>query len=339
MDTWNHNRSIASVRISLDQARDLGIADRKVLAGTGLTSDQVQNDLLEVTACQELQVVGNLLAEAGDPVLLGVMLGRRYRLSIYGIWGYGLICSDTFGAAVTRALRYIRLTYAFTGVTARHSGAAVTMRFLGPDIDKRLRDTLVVRDMTAAFMINRELVGADFAITNLALALDDAPSIAAREAVLSHFGAQPFLDGPFSEYSYADAWSSKRLPLANSVSAAYCDRHCLELERKDASLSTAGKVGQIIQTHGFERASLDEVSRTIGLSPRTLKRRLQDEQTSLSSILADARHNRAKMLLEDDDISIAVIARELGYSDASSFSQAFKRMEAISPLHYRKQRI
>jgi AraC-like DNA-binding protein len=321
----------------LDQADDCGIPSKTILAGTGMSSDQLRNDLLEVTAHQELKVFGNLLAQVGDPVRLGVMLGQRYHLTVYGIWGYSLLCRDTFGDAVARALRYLRLTYAFTDISQQRTNGAITLRFGAPNVEANLRDALVTRDMAASLMIARELVGAEFVVKRLALSLRDAPSYAANEAATSYFGVRPMIDGNLNEYSFDDVWIKKRLPLANSVTAAYCDRICSNLQAEDAKPSVARQVNQVIKSHHFRSTSLDEVSAIIGLTSRTLKRRLAAEGTSFKEILAAVRHESAKSLLKNDHLAISEIASRLGYSDASSFSQAFKRQEKVSPLHFRHQ--
>jgi AraC-like DNA-binding protein len=93
----------------------------------------------------------------------------------------------------------------------------------------------------------------------------------------------------------------------------------------------------VIKSHHFRSTSLDEVSAIIGLTSRTLKRRLAAEGTSFKEILAAVRHESAKSLLKNDHLAISEIASRLGYSDASSFSQAFKRQEKVSPLHFRHQ--
>ncbi|MFP3367746.1 AraC family transcriptional regulator ligand-binding domain-containing protein, partial [Pseudoalteromonas sp. SIMBA_148] len=67
----------------------------------------------QVEAAQELQVVSNLLAGLPSQPLLGLLAGRRYQLSRYGIWGYALLCSASLGEALDMGLRYLDLTFAF----------------------------------------------------------------------------------------------------------------------------------------------------------------------------------------------------------------------------------
>ena len=74
----------------------------------------------------------------------------------------------------------------------------------------------------------------------------------------------------------------------------------------------------------------------LGLSERTLKRRLQDEGTTFSALLAQARSGQARALVADGDLPLTQIAERMGFSDLSSFSQAFKRWFGVAPSVLRK---
>jgi AraC-like DNA-binding protein len=70
-------------------------------------------------------------------------------------------------------------------------------------------------------------------------------------------------------------------------------------------------------------------------SARTLKRRLQEDGTTFRTLLNEARSAMAETLLSDAHLTLTEIAERLGYSDLSSFSQAFKRWYGVAPQVYR----
>ncbi len=84
------------------------------------------------------------------------------------------------------------------------------------------------------------------------------------------------------------------------------------------------------------RPSVTLVAQSLGVSVRTLQRRLSHLQVAYSSLLEDVRYRRARALLSDTDTSMAEIARLLGYSDASHFSRAFRRWGQKCPTAYRR---
>jgi AraC-like DNA-binding protein len=62
-----------------------------------------------------------------------------------------------------------------------------------------------------------------------------------------------------------------------------------------------------------------------------------EDGTSFRKLSTEVRRQKAIELLQDDRLTIADIADRLGFSDASSFSQAFKRWHGVAPVLYRRQ--
>lgn len=82
---------------------------------------------------------------------------------------------------------------------------------------------------------------------------------------------------------------------------------------------------------------LEKAAQQTGISPKTLKRKLLQDNTSYSKIIEQLRFEIAQSKLKNSDTSIQDIARELGYEHHANFSRAFKRMCGITPQEYRKQ--
>ena len=80
------------------------------------------------------------------------------------------------------------------------------------------------------------------------------------------------------------------------------------------------------------------LSEALGLSTRSLQRRLAQNGTTHSRLLEDVRRRLAVAYIEDPDHSIADVARDLGYSDPAHFTRAFRRWFGISPREFRRAR-
>ncbi len=83
------------------------------------------------------------------------------------------------------------------------------------------------------------------------------------------------------------------------------------------------------------RCDLRNVSEAIGLHSRTLQRRLRSEGCSFGEMLNAQRHRMAVSLLEHRDSSVTEIAFQLGYSEASNFTRAFRETAGCPPSAYR----
>jgi AraC-like DNA-binding protein len=88
---------------------------------------------------------------------------------------------------------------------------------------------------------------------------------------------------------------------------------------------------------GRSDVSADKLASHLGMSRRTLHRRLLDQGTSLSRLHDMVVLQVAKESLRDTTVSITELAQKLGYSDASAFHKAFKRLTGLAPLRYRRQ--
>ena len=80
-----------------------------------------------------------------------------------------------------------------------------------------------------------------------------------------------------------------------------------------------------------------EVAASLGLSPRTLARRLTAAGTTFSSVVEAYRKAMAKSMLTNADLQFTEIAFVLGYADLSTFSTAFKRWTGKTPSQCRDQ--
>ncbi len=86
-----------------------------------------------------------------------------------------------------------------------------------------------------------------------------------------------------------------------------------------------------------ERVTLAAVARDLGLSRRGLQRKLATRGTSYRELFRTLRCELALTLLSRRDISMSEAADSLGFSEASSFSRAFKKWTGLSPKAYRRK--
>lgn len=77
------------------------------------------------------------------------------------------------------------------------------------------------------------------------------------------------------------------------------------------------------------------VAEAAGMSVRTFQRRLDENNLNYSQIIDHIRFERATQLLQDPTMKLIDIAFELGYTEASNFSKAFKRWTGLSPREFR----
>ncbi|MDQ0167708.1 helix-turn-helix domain-containing protein [Bacillus horti] len=84
------------------------------------------------------------------------------------------------------------------------------------------------------------------------------------------------------------------------------------------------------------RPDVQTVAKELGMSDRTLQRRLTDENSSFNHLLTQARQEQARMYLADLSLDIKEVAFLIGYEDQNSFYRAFRSWEGDTPANWRR---
>ena len=299
---WDFARSVAGIAVLVEYAEEQGLTSAQVLAGTGLSAADLGDAALEVTATQELRVVRNLVrAGHGD----GAAVGRKYHLSAFGIFGYALLSSRTLLDAMNVALRFLDLTYIFVIPEVRLADGRVRIELSDETLPTDVRDFLADRDLAAIDTVLAEVLAGPLPTT-----------LSADRRTLS-FPAEHL---------------ERRLPQGNPSTQALCQQLCadLALRRRDGS-GLAQQVRVLLaQRMAFDPSSAG-VADGLGLSDRTLRRRLAAEGTSFQVLLDQVRSSLARQLLDSGALSVEEVALRLGYAEASSFIGAHRRWHGTTP--------
>ncbi|MDO9452943.1 MAG: helix-turn-helix domain-containing protein [Stagnimonas sp.] len=126
-------------------------------------------------------------------------------------------------------------------------------------------------------------------------------------------------------------------PIAARIAEAQCE---VLLESMALEDSLIAKVLSVIDSMGYEpHPRLEAIAKRLHVSPRTLKRRLQELGTSYEKLLNRKRQEDCLELLTNPRLSIDAIGQSLGYSSQNNFTRAFRSWAGISPSAYRKRKL
>lgn len=140
--------------------------------------------------------------------------------------------------------------------------------------------------------------------------------------------------------------TQNRLPGYEKICQAYTDILLLYLMR-NANFTVAAATAPVshqcdtvkryIDANYKESLSLDDLSRVVHINKYYLAHAFKDEYgVSPINYMISRRIEESRYLLRETDMSLSQIARVLGFSSASYFSQSFRRSDGISPIEYRK---
>ncbi|QIZ84323.1 AraC family transcriptional regulator [Bermanella marisrubri] len=329
-------RSINGLDIIRQYAEECGMSIQDLLADTGVSVQSLESlsDSDQwVTERQELQALQNVLNTRGDPFIIGWQLGQRYQLTSYGIWGYALLSSASLRKAMDLGLRYLGLTYALCHIELIERNGKVELIFT-PKAQGDLGTLVLVRDISALLVIQRELFAGGFPVFEIHLTLSEQELPSVVTDLTQGLGFELVLNSDQSAVIFDANLLDRPLPRANAQTAKTCEDQCRQLlQQQNQYRDIAQDVRDKLLSLGLY-ASMEQVASSMARTTRTLHRQLKEEGMSWRLVRDEVRMGMAEALLANS-ISFDEIAERLGYSDAANFSHAFKRWKGVSPKTYR----
>jgi len=122
-------------------------------------------------------------------------------------------------------------------------------------------------------------------------------------------------------------------PRLLELNAAYAEGLLRDQRRSQA---LCDEVRAAIARAGFASATTADVAAELGLSSRSLQRRLTEAGVSFSKLRDEARMGEALILLRRSQLPLPELARRLGYSEESAFSRAVRAWWGASPSQVRR---
>ena len=97
------------------------------------------------------------------------------------------------------------------------------------------------------------------------------------------------------------------------------------------------EIRRVLASSSHEFPTMVQMSRTLNLSERSLRRQLKERDSSYHALVSEAKMNKAVEYLTRSKLSIEEVAARLGFSDDSNFRRAFRGWFGESPIQYRRR--
>jgi AraC-like DNA-binding protein len=304
-----------------------------LLSKAGLTIDQINDQHTRIKVKSQIRFL-ELAATALRDDLLGLHLASDYDLRKIGLLYYVLASSDVLDEALHRAARYSRITNEAISLTFRPArDAAIALDYVG--IERR-SDRHQIEFWLVSFvrlcrqLTNRRLIPSRVRVVHHR---DRTPA-----ELRSLLGCEVEFGANVDEVVFPS--TVKQMPIGsadchlNELLVKYCEEALSNREPGRITLrSTVEKAMAPLLPHG--KARVAEVARKIGMSPRTLARRLAEEGLTFSEIADQLKADLAQHYLRDGDLPISQVAWLLGYREVSAFTHAYRRWTGMTPRQSR----
>ena len=130
-----------------------------------------------------------------------------------------------------------------------------------------------------------------------------------------------------------DAWQiplKRRDPVLRGLLETHADAITPRVSAAGA-LADSTFVAPIASRLSRSETAIEIVARDLGLSSRTLQRRLSASGLSYQELFDGVRREAAEKHIEDPSLAIGEVAYLAGYSEPAAFHRAFKRWTGVTP--------
>jgi AraC-like DNA-binding protein len=277
----------------------------------------------------ELVEVGLELVDEPD---LGLRLRRDLDARTGGVLVLTMLACTDVRAALHRLERFQRIGFDAHRISLEDRGRCTVVTFPGPERPalRHLREWLFA-----------DAVGSVLAMTGRpARALEvtfSHPRPPSAERVERFFGCSVRFGAPRTTLWWPDEVLDRPLLHANQVFLAAFEEQAKDLLASLPSRRTWVERARAALREGLpEEIEVDHVAARLGVTPRTLQRRLHVEGSSVVDVLTDLRRELAASYLAEGR-DVAEVGYLLGYASVTAFHRAFRGWYDTTPSAFRER--
>lgn len=323
--------SMLDVQVLCELLRLNGFDPEEFLIGAGISPRVLERPHAEITRRQEREFHSLFAVATRQHLDIWVEAGRRNSYTAWGDFGMANITAPSLRHVRQLAVANGNGTGRYPHVQEDRTSAGVAIEF---DLDFTPGDPgflfNVVRETVAGIQLYSDLWGSAFPFAYI-----QVPTVAASVG-LSELVDVPirYGDGPLL-FVWPIELDDAPLPRGDEL---LHQQYVRRLDRQflpDVGIEEH-VVGVLAETADHS-LGLNEVAAELGISSRTLQRRLAERGVDFRSLCSASRLRRAQWLLRTSNASISDIAFSVGYLEVSSFSHAFRRWAGESPRAFRQR--
>lgn len=284
------------------------------------------------------QTVVDLLEESSrktNDTLLGFRLAQRQEPDVLGCAVPLARAAPDFGSAIEQLIRYLPFTHSQEANLQLMVGRqSAELRWFSP-VELDYCEQAYYHHIFVVYKLLAALAGSAFRATRTALrcAVREADRDAMSEALACSLQAR----AGANLIAFDRDWLSRPLPTANRVAF-----EILESSLDAIVKAMSGTLMERVRSYVSKalptgRCTIEGCASQLGFSSRTLQKRLMEQGTSFSDLVEQTKMERAAQGLVLKARPISEIALDLGYSEHSCFTRAFKRWTGQTPEEYRQR--
>jgi AraC-like DNA-binding protein len=320
-------------RFLVEQSEAWGVPRGQLLREAGLRPRDITDPDARISIAKLADLWRAIIFHFPGPDL-GVRLGSAFDIRKGGLVGYLSLHSPDLRTALERLVRFSRILNEAVRPRFRSEGERHSLSWV-PSPYFRPYPQVVDWALSALLTSLRQTTGTDFQPVEVRFPYDEPRPVPPTH--LSHFGSALRFKCHEAGLVFSTDQLALELESADTELSVYLERHAQHvLEGMSLGEDLVERVrGQIWDDFRRGRPTVEGIAVAMGMSARSLQRRLHAEGTSFAGLRDDMLSHLATSMLRDRDLAIHEIAFLLGYSEPSTFYRAFRRWQKTSPVAYR----
>ncbi|CAM3449873.1 helix-turn-helix domain-containing protein [Parendozoicomonas haliclonae] len=313
---------------------EYGFDEQPLLMAAGIRPEElVQDDsTLDFERCDRLVT---LCRQKSPEPGLGWHLGLRMNLASHGVLGTAVLASSSIGEMVNMSVQYMGTRFPLMVVSLDIKDEVAILQF---DEAMDLGDN---RRFYVEAYIGTHQVMRMFSYGPHASKGHDLHLALSKLDYYDDFDfgdMQVVYDQPAHQFRFPASYISKPLPMADDITREAAERKCQkQLEDMKVETGLLGKVLAFIRSREGVIPSLEQTADYLSISPRTLRRQLQEMDATYRDLINKERERLAIHYLQNSRLTVDEIAERLDYNDPSNFGRAFRKWTGHTPGYYRQQ--
>jgi len=320
-------------RLAIGRLKRADVPVVPLLRRVGLTPEVIADPEERLSVRSQITLLDEAAIALQDDCL-GFTLACDFDPREIGLLYYVMASSQTLGDALHRVARYSQTTNEALVVRYRE-GNRLIINLSYSGVPRHSDRHQIEFCMFAVLRICRVLTGRNLVPQHFSIAHYRSEGTAEMSRFIGtkvEFGADT------DEIALSS--SARELPVIhadpylNNLLLKYCEA-ALTDRRGNVSQLRARVENAISSLLPHGRVVVDDVARSLGMSKRTLARKLSDEGLNFTEVLRQLRHDLADRYLDDPKLHISKIAWLLGFNEVSAFTHTFKRWTGKTPSQMR----
>ena len=316
-------------RLAYARARQEGIDVEPLLRKAGLTVEAIENKDAPLGVRNQIKFV-ELVANAVHDNLLGFHLAYTCDPREIGLLYYVAASAETLLDALLRVARYSFVVNDGIVVTVKRDDR-LRVRFQYSGVARHTDTHQIESWMAALIRVCRKVTDRDLKPVHVRIMhartqdSRDIEKLLDSEIEIGTGADEVTFPAESGDYPIVTAD-----PYLNRLCVRCAEEALVRLQKKTSPLKI--RVENAIATLLPHRQTrIDVVAAKLGMSAKTLARRLATEGSSFADILSTVRSALAHRYLADYGLQISEIAWLLGYSEIGAFTRAFQRWTGTNP--------